>query len=119
MVRPLKRWESLLAGQRGEQRFDTLLSMAKAYQALGRVEKAFRLLAEAEALAEGTGDKARQALVLGSLGDAFLLTRRLEEALHYAEQAVSLARQASAPGVLAASLNHLGNALMAEQLRRA
>ncbi|MCI0353951.1 MAG: CHAT domain-containing protein, partial [Acidobacteria bacterium] len=111
----LKQWESLLAGQRGKQRFDTLLSMANAYQALGRVEKAFRLLAEAEALAEETPDKARRALVLGSLSDAFLLTRRLEEALHSAERAVSLARQTSAPGVLAASLNHLGNALMAEQ----
>ncbi|MCI0356007.1 MAG: tetratricopeptide repeat protein, partial [Acidobacteria bacterium] len=110
----MKQWESLLVGQQGVQRFDTLLSMANAYQALGRVEKAFRLLAEAEALAEGTRDKQRQALVLGSLSDAFLLTRRLEEAFHYAEQAVSLARQARAPGVLAASLNHLGNALMAE-----
>jgi tetratricopeptide (TPR) repeat protein len=44
--------------------------------------------------------------------------RRLEEALYYAENASALARQSGAPGVLAATLNHLGNALVA-QLRYA
>jgi hypothetical protein len=43
-----------------------------------------------------------------------LLLRRLEEARYYAENALTLARQSAAPGVLAATLNQLGNALMAQ-----
>jgi hypothetical protein len=40
----LKQWETTLPNLTGDERFDTLLSMATAYQALGRVEKAFNLL---------------------------------------------------------------------------
>jgi hypothetical protein len=42
----------------------------------------------------------------------------MEEALYCAENALAIARQSGAPGVLAATLNHLGNVLMA-QLRYA
>ena len=111
----LKQWQATLPRLRGDERFDTLLSMAAAYQALGRIEKAFSLLKEAQALAERDQDKARHALALAALSDGYLLARRLEEALYYAENALALARQTMAPGVLAATLNHLGNALVAQQ----
>src|ERR687891_851669 len=105
----LKHWETALPNLTGDERFDTLLSMAAAYQALGRIEKAFSLLKEAQILAERTQDKARHALALARLSDGYLVVRRLEEALYYAENALALARQSGAPGVLAATLNHLGN----------
>jgi tetratricopeptide (TPR) repeat protein len=60
----LKQWETALPNLTGDERFDTLLSMAAAYQAIGRVEKAFSLLKEAQVLAERTEDKARHALAL-------------------------------------------------------
>jgi CHAT domain-containing protein len=110
----LKHWETTLPRLRGDERFDTLLSMAAAYQALGQIEKAFSLLKEAQVLAERTQDKARHALVLARLSDGYLVVRRLKEALYYAEDALALARQSGAPGVLAATLNHLGNALVAQ-----
>jgi tetratricopeptide (TPR) repeat protein len=110
----LKRWETTLPNLTGDERFDTLLSMAAAYQALGRIEKAFSRLKEAQVLAERTQDKARHALALARLSDGYLVVRRLEEALYYAENALALARQSRAPGVLAATLNHLGNALVAQ-----
>ena len=110
----LKHWETVLPNLTGDERFDTLLSMAVAYQALGQVEKAFSLLEEAQVLAERTQDKSRHALALARLSDGYLLVRRLEEALYYAENALTLARQSGAPGVLAATLNHLGNALVAQ-----
>src|ERR671922_1515673 len=110
----LKHWETALPRLRGDERFDTLLSMAAAYQALGRVEKAFSLLKEVQVLAERTQDKARHALALARLSDGYLVVRRLEEALYYAENALALARQSGAPGVLAATLNHVGNALVAQ-----
>jgi hypothetical protein len=62
----LKQWEATLPRLRGDERCDTLLSMATAYRALGRVEKTFGLLKEAHALAERGQDKARQAVA--SLG---------------------------------------------------
>src|SRR5919106_2705851 len=114
----LKQWETALPNLTGDERFDTLLSMAAAYQALGQVEKAFSLLKEVQVLAERMQDKARHALALARLSDGYLVVRRLEEALYYAGNALALARQSGAPGVLAATLNHLGNALVA-QLRYA
>ena len=60
----LKHWETILPRLQGNERFDTLLSMAAAYQVLGRIEKAFSLLKEAQVLAERTQDKARHALAL-------------------------------------------------------
>src|SRR5918992_1353681 len=114
----LKQWETILPRLQGNERFDTLLSMAAAYQALGRIEKAFSLLKEAQVLAERDQDKACHALALARLSDGYLVVRRLEEALYYAENALALARQSGAPGVLAATLNHLGNVLVA-QLRYA
>ena len=60
----LKHWETTLPRLTGDERFDTLLSMAAAYQVLGRIEKAFSLLKEAQVLAERTQDKARHALAL-------------------------------------------------------
>jgi CHAT domain-containing protein len=111
----LKRWEAALPKLSGPDRFDTLLSMAAAYRALGQVGQVFDRLNEAHALAEQSQDKARQALALANLSDAYLLARRLEEALEYAERGVNLARQAAATAVLAATLNHLGNALLAQE----
>jgi tetratricopeptide (TPR) repeat protein len=60
----LKHWETTLPNLTGNERFDTLFSMAAAYQVLGRIEKAFSLLKEAQVLAERTQDKARHTLAL-------------------------------------------------------
>lgn len=79
------------------------------------MQEAFSALKEAHALAESSGDKSRQSLVLGSLSDNFLLSRQLEEAKGYAEESVTLARQVHNTIVLATALNHQGNVLMAQQ----
>jgi Tfp pilus assembly protein PilF len=67
----LQQWQTILPELKSPERIDTLLHMAEAYQALGQIREAFTALEEAHTLAEGSGDKARQALVLGSLSDNY------------------------------------------------
>lgn len=111
----LEQWEGALPELTGPARIDALLHMAEGYRALGQVQRAFTALQQAYTLAKRSRDVPRQALVLGGLSDAYLLSRQVEEARTFAEKSVAAARPTAAPAVLATVLNHLGNALMAEQ----
>jgi hypothetical protein len=111
----LQHWEAALSRLSGQTRLDALLQMAAAQRALGRVSPAFATLQEARTLAEQSQDKQRQALVLASLSDTYLLSRQLDMAVRYAMESVDIARQVKSLELLAAALNHLGSALMAQQ----
>lgn len=93
---------------------DALLQLADAQQALGHVRDAMITLRKAQILAEQLDDPARQAAVLGAQGKAEWLTGSPENARRSLDRSIDLARQAHAPLVEAANLNHLGN-LLADQ----
>lgn len=109
----LQHWQTALPALSEAEQIDTLVQMAGAYQALGQVGDAQRVLEEAHHKVQRSADPTRQARVLGQLSDNHLLARQLESARRYAEDAVRLARQAGDNRVLAGALNHLGNASMA------
>lgn len=111
----LEQWEEALHELSGHARIDALLYLAADYRALGQVQRALTALQEAHALAKQHQDIPRQALILGGLSDAYLLSRQVEVARTFAEKGVAAARRSALPSVLATALNHLGNALMAEQ----
>ncbi|MCC8997911.1 MAG: tetratricopeptide repeat protein, partial [Candidatus Contendobacter sp.] len=104
------------AAQSGDlaQQLDALLQLADAYQALGQYRKALATLRAAQPLADTLDDPVRRAAVLGALGKTLWLTGATDDARRHLDRSVTLARQAHAPQIAAASLNHLGN-LAAEQ----
>ncbi|HAS51587.1 MAG TPA: hypothetical protein DCS21_07515, partial [Gammaproteobacteria bacterium] len=95
------------------QELDALLQLADAYQALGQYRNALTTLRTAQPWAESL-EPARRAAWIGALGKALWLTGAKDEARRELERSIALARQAHAPAIAAASLNHLGN-LYAEQ----
>ena len=96
------------------RQLDALLQLAEAQQALGQTRNAHANLRAAQPLAESLDDLAHRAAVAGALGKRLWLTGAIDDARQQLERSVSLARQANAPQIAAASLNHLGN-LLAEQ----
>jgi CHAT domain-containing protein len=114
----MKHWQAALPNLTEVERIDTLLRMAQVYRGLGRVRDSLAAVEEARRLAEAREDNARLALVLGGLSDTYLLSRQLEAALISAKQSVASARKEAVPEVLATALNHLGNALFAQQRYR-
>ncbi len=81
---------------------------------MGQQRNALAVLRKAQPLAESLDDPARRAAVLGALGKTLWLTGATDEAHRELERSIALARQANAPQIAAASLNHLGN-LYADQ----
>ena len=111
----IKLWIQQLPNLRGEQRVDTLLNLASAYQAQGRVQEALNVLEQAQALTRSHRNRNQHALVLSGLSDVYLLSRRLDEARRMAEDSVEWATKRADPLVRATALNQLGHVLMAQQ----
>ncbi|MEN8128880.1 MAG: CHAT domain-containing protein [Pseudomonadota bacterium] len=97
-----------------ELRIRSLVRMAVTYQGLGQVSRAFPRLQEAKQLAERHPDKALYAGVLGTLSDAYLVSRQLASALDHAQESVAVARDCADDAILATSLNYLGNVYFAQ-----
>ncbi len=108
-------WSLAFPALTSPAQIDSLLSTAKNDQESGRLGEAFAILEKALALAKATNDEPRQALVLTTLSDTYLLSQYLEKAAGLAQQSVSIARQTTMPLLLATTLNQLGNVMMAEQ----
>jgi len=95
-------------------RIDALLTQAEREQSRGDFRAAAATLTEARPIAEASGDKARLAAVVGSLGNARIAIGPAEDAQKELEEAITLARDAGAPDTAAAALNNLGNLFMFE-----
>jgi tetratricopeptide (TPR) repeat protein len=94
---------------------DGLAQLAETYQALGKRQNALDSLQRALKLAEQTGDQARIAAMMGSLGNAYLLGGATDKARHYLNEGLAKAREIKNTAVAAAILNNLGNLLSARQ----
>ena len=108
----IARWQQTLAGTGdAAAQADLYLDLAAAYQQLGEHPKAMRMLEHARAQAESSGDQARIARALAQTSDAWLVAGNLDQALQTADRALAAARAAKEPGILARTLNNLGNVL--------
>lgn len=114
----IQQWQSDLPDLSAVEQIDTLVRVADAYRALGRVRESLNALEDARVFAEELSDSNRLALILGGFSDAYLLSRQLDSALITAEQSVAAARKEAVPVVLGVALNHLGSALLAQQRTR-
>jgi filamentous hemagglutinin family protein len=93
----------------GEVRTDALRGAAQARQLKGEYADSVPLLEEALAAAQKVKDQAREAAVLGQLGNAFVALRDPLRAKTYLTQAAEVARETEDPSLLATALNNLGN----------
>ncbi len=113
----IKQWEQIWPQLRSKrQKIDVLLQLAAAYQSLGLAQKSVIALSHALSNAKQANDKIRQALVLGSLSDFYLLTRDLDKADKYAQQSVQLVcHPVESPLACATALNYQGNVLSLQE----
>jgi CHAT domain-containing protein len=93
----------------------TSISLASAYQAIGHQRRAVRILEEALARAEQTGDHASINLVKGKLGGALVLTLDSERAASLLHDALEGARAANDQEAQAELLNDLGNLFVTQE----
>ena len=93
------------------RRFDALLKSTATYRARTELPG----LAPSSASAATRTDGIRLALRLSAFSDDYLLSRQLRKAKRLAQESVAIARQLSLLTVLAATLNQLGNVIMAQQ----
>ena len=101
-------------GKAGEQSL-ALAQAAQASESLGQVSQALQQLELALTLAQQTGDRARIAAVLESLGRTYLTARKPDAAMQYLTQALAMA-QADGDRRLIAAIHHdLGIAHVAQQ----
>jgi CHAT domain-containing protein len=88
---------------------------AQASESLGHISQALQQLELALALAQQTGDRARIASVMESLGRAYLVARKPDAAVQYLTQALDMAQADKNQRLTAAIHNDLGIAHVAQQ----
>jgi tetratricopeptide (TPR) repeat protein len=101
-------------GRVGEQS-QALAQAAQASESLGQVSQALQQLELALTLAQQTGDRARIAAVLESLGRTYLAARKPDAAMQYLTQALAMAQGDENRHLIAAIHNDLGIAHVAQQ----
>jgi CHAT domain-containing protein len=105
-------------GKVGEQS-RALAQAAQASESLGQVSQALQQLELALTLAQQTGDRARIAAVMESLGRAYLAAHKPDAAVHYLTQALAMAQADEYPDkdrrLIAAIHNDLGIGHVAQQ----
>lgn len=101
-------------GKVGEQS-RALAQAAQASKSLGQISQALQQLELALTLAQQTGDRARIAAVLESLGRTYLAARKPDAAVQYLTQALALAQADHDQRLIAAIHNDLGIAHVALQ----
>lgn len=115
----IRKWEDALklyektrntAGQ-----IDALSHQAKAYQSLGRYEKAGEILRLAEAMAQETGDRMRLAMIMEGLGQVCQFTGQFDQAEHCLKTSLKMLKKTETPGRVASVLNSFGNLLTAKK----
>ncbi len=92
-----------------KERIEVLVQVASALQSLGQYQAAMETLNRAMEIAQGSGDRRMAVLVLGRLGNGYLLTNRLSEAERTLTEALGLAEKERDLGLLASILNDTGN----------
>ena len=101
-------------GKVGEQS-RALAQAAQASESLGQVSQALQQLELALTLAQQTGDRARIAAVMESLGRTYLAARKPDAAVQYLTQALAMAQADGDRRLIAAIHNDLGIAHVAQQ----
>jgi CHAT domain-containing protein len=101
-------------GKVGEQS-RALAQAAQASESLGQVSQALQQLELALTLAQQTGDRARIAAVMESLGRTYLAARKTDAAVQYLTQALAMAQADENRRLIAAIHNDLGIAHVAQQ----
>lgn len=101
-------------GKVGEQS-RALAQAAQASESLGQVSQALQQLELALTLAQQTGDRARIAAVMESLGRTYLAARKPDAAMQYLTQALAMAEVDEDRRLIAAIHNDLGIAHVAQQ----
>ncbi len=108
------RWEKILPKLSPRQQINVLLNLATAYQSLGMTDNSLAILKnQALPVAQKTGDKISESLVLARLSDVRWLARRLGGAKSGAQKSVELACAGRSPLACAAALNYCANLLSA------
>jgi CHAT domain-containing protein len=102
------------AGKVGEQS-RALAQAAQASESLGQVSQALQQLELALTLAQQTGERARIAAVMESLGRTYLAARKPDAAVQYLTQALAMAQADEDRRLIAAIHNDLGIAHVAQQ----
>ncbi len=102
------------AGRFGEQS-RALAQAAQASESLGQVNQALQQLELALTLAQQTGDHARIATVMESLGRTYLAARKPDAAMEYLTQALAMARVHEDRRLIAAIHNDIGITHVAQQ----
>ena len=92
-----------------------LAQAAQASESLGQVSQALQQLELALTLAQQTGDRARIAAVMESLGRTYLAARKPDAAEQYLTQALAMAQADEDRHLIAAIHNDLGIAHVAQQ----
>ncbi len=92
-----------------------LAQAAQASESLGQVSQALQQLELALTLAQQTGDRARIAAVMESLGRTYLAARKPDAAEQYLTQALAMAQADEDRHLIAAIHNDLGLAHVAQQ----
>ena len=92
-----------------------LAQAAQASESLGQVSQALQQLELALTLAQQTGDRARIAAVMESLGRTYLAARKPDAAVQYLTQALAMAQTDKDRRLIAAIHNDLGIAHVAQQ----
>ena len=92
-----------------------LAQAAQASESLGQVSQALQQLELALTLAQQTGDRARIAAVMESLGRTYLAARKPDAAEQYLSQALAMAQTDEDRRLIAAIHNDLGIAHVAQQ----
>ena len=101
-----------------EEQSQALAQAAQASESLGQVSQALQQLELALTLAQQTGDRARIAAVMESLGRTYLAARKPDAAVQYLTQALAMAQADEYPmdrRLIAAIHNDLGIAHVAQQ----
>ena len=101
-------------GKVGEQS-RALAQAAQASESLGQISQALQQLELALTLAQQTGDRARIAVVMESLGRTYLAARKPDAAVQYLTQALAMAQADEDRRLIAAIHNDLGIAHVAQQ----
>jgi CHAT domain-containing protein len=101
-------------GKIGEQS-RALAQAAQASESLGQVGQALQQLELALTLAQQTGDRARIAAVMESLGRTYLAVRKPDAAVQHLTQALAMAQADEDRRLIAAIHNDLGIAHVAQQ----
>ena len=100
-------------GKVGEQS-RALAQAAQASQSLGQISQALQQLELALTLAQQVGNRTRIAIVMESLGRAYLAARKPEAAVQYLTQALAMAQTEKDRRLIAAIHNDLGIAHVAQ-----